>query len=112
MENGLTFLFKSDDLRALLNAPSTYVYVTASLKTGTIGGKHVAVMQVQADAYLEGIPPLGESQLVKVSASATGCPVPPCKDPEGRITMDCIDESASLLNSYKTTDFKNGFNLQ
>lgn len=113
MENGLTFLFKADDLRALLsNTQSTHVYIVASLTNGNIGGTPVAVMTVVADSYKEVITPTG-GRMERVSQKPTvGCPVPPCKDPDKEnLTEECQTFTESLLNTYKNNDFTSGFNL-
>lgn len=113
MENGLTFMFKATDLRALLaDAQSTHVYIVASLKTGKIGTTPVAIMTVLADTYKEVITSEG-GRMERVSTQSTvGCPVPPCKDPEEEgFPLECEEESNALLNSYKTNAFLNGFNF-
>ncbi len=113
MENGLTFLFKSEDLKNLLKDNSTHVHIVAKLITGKIDGKPAAVMVVQADAYLEttSVPPL-PSRMQRVNTNPVlGCPVPPCKDPEKELTDECVQETEGLLNSYKNNNFTTGFNF-
>jgi len=114
MENGLTFIFDSNELRNLLGNNSTHVIIVASLKSGTIGGKAAAVMQITADAYVESVLPPGVRHMSKVNNGAVfGCPVPPCRvEGEGEVTLDCVNETNALLDSYRTNNFSAGFNFQ
>lgn len=113
MENGLTFLFKSEDLKNLLKENSTHVHIVAKLVMGEVDKKNVAVMVVHADAYLEttSIPPL-PSRMQRVNKDpVAGCPIPPCKDPDKELTDECVKETEALLNSYKNNNFTTGFNF-
>jgi hypothetical protein len=119
MENGFTFIFRSTELKALLNIDSSEeVIITASLKQGKIqtsSGDEInaSIMVVAANAYKYITFPPGATVQVKVGEEVVGCPVPPCKPGEGKeITSDCTNEINKTLNSYKLNKFTDGFNFK
>ena len=71
MENNLLFIFKSEDMRRLLEAGTDYVVIRSYLESVVLqDGSKAGALRVYADAVNKG----------KDGAldSVPGCPVPPC----------------------------------
>lgn len=69
MANDIYFLFKSEDLKMLIDKGAVTIKTSSRLERGVINDKQVAIMVVNAEGYDEFSKPIG---------SVPGCPCPPC----------------------------------
>jgi hypothetical protein len=74
MDNNLLFIFKSEDIRRLLEEGSEYIVIRSYLEAVELNdGSKAGALRVYADAIDK-----GEQKSQK---SVEGCPVPPCRIP-------------------------------
>jgi hypothetical protein len=69
MANDIYFLFKSKDLKTLIDNGAVTIKTFSKLERGVINDKQVAIMVVHAEGF---------DALNKPVGTIPGCPCPPC----------------------------------